>query len=378
MPRAHTHRALGLGRIGNEDQARRLSQVENLLDSGLPPRELATQFGFELPSSDLSPDLNTFDLNKYDPDQPRNPAGSGVESGRWTKSPTGGSTVASALVLAAPSLAEGISAEAVTWLTRAAGRLALPAALFGAAFVPSPNTGVAEDGSIPDRPGLRYRLDRDTGTLRLSDANDADPTHALVAQLGADGVYRDVATRLAVARAIGDSVVLIDLDRAPAGSDDTDEQDDRPKLCPAPKDDQLGGRKLFDQMYEQYVRDTVNPQRRPQLPPGLTFALPGNTPSGWVHYDDCREADGAMIEAKGNYAEMLATQWGQEKLAGEWVDQASKQVQAAGNRRVEWYFHDPNAAAFAQKWFEANKLGSIRIHVLPYPGGVPKPNPRIR
>ena len=36
------------------------------------------------------------------------------------------------------------------------------------------------------------------------------------------------------------------------------------------------------------------------------------------------------------------------------------------------------AAAFAKRVFVANDLGSIGIHVLPYPGGVPKPNPRIR
>ena len=134
---------------------------------------------------------------------------------------------------------------------------------------------------------------------------------------------------------------------------------------------------LFDQLYEQYVRDTVSPQRRPQLPPGLTFALPGDVPSGWVHYDDCREADGAMIEAKGNYARTLSNSYGPGALEGSWLKQARSQVQAAGNRRVEWYFHDPEAAAFANGLF-AEKYGVIGIHVLPYPGGVPKPNPRIR
>ena len=227
-------------------------------------------------------------------------------------------------------------------------------------------------------------LVRSTFVLRSStnapfaDETDPDPAHALVAQLGADGVYREVETRVAIARALGDKVVLIDLDRAPATSDQTTEGDDGPKLCPAPKEDRPGGRRLFDVLYEQYVRDTVNPQRRPQLPPGLTFALPGDVPSGWVHYDDCREADGAMIEAKGNYAGFLATSFGEEKLTKDWLEQAGKQVQAAGNRRVEWYFHDPEAAAFAKGLFAANKLGSIGVHVLPYPGGIPKLNPRIR
>ena len=96
-----------------------------------------------------------------------------------------------------------------------------------------------------------------------------------------------------------------------------------------------------------------------------------------MHYDDCREADGAMIEAKGNYAGFLATSFGKEKLTKDWIEQAGKQVRA-GDRRFEWYFHDPEAAAFAKGLFEDNDLSSIGIHALPYPGGVPKPNPRIR
>ena len=152
------------------------------------------------------------------------------------------------------------------WLMQFAGRLALPAATFGALFVPSPNEGVSEEGSVPDHPGLRYRLDRDTGMLRLSNETDPDATHALVAQLGADGVYRDIATRVPVARALGDAAVLIDLDRTPAVDTDAPERDDEPKLCPAPKPDQSGGRKLFDELYGQYVRDNVIPQRQPQLP----------------------------------------------------------------------------------------------------------------
>ena len=367
-----------LPRLEDEEDAFRLFMAEALLDDGMSPSDLACGLGFAALGAALG---------KYDPDQPRNPAGSGPESGRWTKGPVAtdaatASTLAVASVRAlrpaAPSLAEALGTEALAWLTRLAGRLALPAALFGAAFVPSPNGGAAEQGTVPDHPGLRYWLDRDTGTLRLADAGDPDPTRALVARLGVDGVYRDVDTGVAVARALGDRVVLIDLDRAPATAGEATAEDEGPKLCPAPKADRAGGRRLFDVLYEQYVRDAVNPQRRPQLSAGLTFALPGDVPSGWVHYDDCREADGTMIEAKGNYAGFLASSFGKGELTKEWLDQADRQVRAAGNRRVEWYFHDPEAATFAKKLFADNDLGSIGIHVLPYPGGVPKPNPRIR
>ena len=177
--------------------------------------------------------------------------------------------------------------------------------------------------------------------------------------------------------------MLFDLDRAPVEKDEPDEDrkaatsGDGPKLCPAPGEDRPGGRMQFDVTYRQFVRDVVNPQRQPQLPDHLAFALPGNVPSGWVHYDDCREADGAMIEAKGNYADFLAKPIGKEILTNDWLRQAENQTNAAGNRRVEWYFHDPEAAVFAKNLFAKN-YSSIGIHVLSYPGGVPKHNPRVR
>ena len=179
---------------------------------------------------------------------------------------------------------------------------------------------------------MSYRLDRDTGTLRLSLDSDPDPDHALVALLGTDGIYRDVETKVAIARAVGSSAVIIDLDRASSVADTTAEDgetdDEKPKLCPDPSKDQGGGRKLFDIIYEQWVHNFVNPQRQPQLPPGLAFALPADTTTGWVHYDDCREATGSMIEAKGNYAKMVSSTFGRGILEEVWLDVWSRGVVA--------------------------------------------------
>ena len=282
-----------------------------------------------------------------------------------------------------PSLAAELAPEAVAWLVRFAARLSLPTAVLGAALIPSANPGLAEEGTVPGRSDLRYHLDRDAGLLRLSAAADPDPTHALVAQLGSGGLYREVETGVPVARALGDAVTLMDLDRGPVEKDEPD--GDRkaatsgagPKLCPAPTEDWAGGRKQFDVTYQQFVRDFVNPQRQPQLEEHLAFALPAATPSGWVHYDDCRESDGAMIEAKGNYADFLAKPIGKEVLSKQWLEQADHQTKGAGNRRVEWYFHDPEAAMFARELF-AKRYSSIGVYVLSYPGGVPKHDPRVR
>ena len=320
---AHIHLAFGrLPRVENVDDAWRLHQAGGLIDLGMAPRILAKELGFELPSASLS---------KYDENQLRNPAGSGRVSGQWAKDPVAAGSIAwapepqpnapspvatagaGALALrpTAPSLVDALGAEALEWLAALAEGLTLPAAVFGTIFVPSPTSGTSEAGEVPGHPGLSYALDHDTGTLRLSQDSNPDPDDALVAQLGADGIYRDVETKVPIARAVGSSAVLIDLAQAPAIADSITSDDDQPKLCPAPSNDQGGGRKLFDVLYEQYVRDFVNPQRRPQLAPGLAFALPANTKSGWVHYDDCREATGAMIDAKGNYADFMSKDWGE-------------------------------------------------------------------
>ena len=336
---AHIHLAFAkLVGIGDEDDAWRLFQAAYLLDADMAPRALMKAIGLDAGACGFG---KASDLGKYDPDQPRHPAGSGEDSGRWSKGGGGGTSLALAPNAA---LVPSLAAEAVTWLARFAARLSLPTAVFGAALVPSPNPGLAEKGVVPGRPDLRYHLDHDTGLLRLSAADDPDPTHTLVAQLGADGLYREVDTGLPVARALGGAVTLIDFDGAPVEKDEPNGDrkaiisSEGPKLCPAPSEDRAGGRMQFDVTYQQFVRDFVNPQRQPQLPEHLAFALPGSTATGWVHYDDCREADGAMIEAKGNYAGMLLKPYGPEALTKDWHDQASRQVKAAGNRRVEWYF----------------------------------------
>jgi hypothetical protein len=66
---------MGLPDIG-EDAAYRLSLAAKLIDAGVAPRDLARELGFDLPAG----------LLKYNPDQPRVPAGSGKESGEWTSS----------------------------------------------------------------------------------------------------------------------------------------------------------------------------------------------------------------------------------------------------------------------------------------------------
>jgi hypothetical protein len=74
---AHIHLAFtGLPKLKSANDAYRLYLAEALLDDGLPPREMIAELGL---------DRAMRQLDKFNPDQPRVPAGSGRESGQWTK-----------------------------------------------------------------------------------------------------------------------------------------------------------------------------------------------------------------------------------------------------------------------------------------------------
>lgn len=73
----------GLPKLESANDAYRFYLAEALLDDGLSARELLTELGL---------DRTTRQLDKFDPDQPRVPSGSGGESGQWTKDGAGAST----------------------------------------------------------------------------------------------------------------------------------------------------------------------------------------------------------------------------------------------------------------------------------------------
>jgi hypothetical protein len=74
---AHIHLAFArLPRLESANDAYRLYLAEALLDDGFSPREMLAELGLG---------RTMRQLDKYDPDQPRVPPGSGRESGQWTK-----------------------------------------------------------------------------------------------------------------------------------------------------------------------------------------------------------------------------------------------------------------------------------------------------
>ena len=420
---------LRLPKLDSEEQAFGLFLADRLIASGHSPRDLCEALGFDLPEG----------LKKYDPDEPRD------DHGRWTTGgASGGSaggsparggasrshadtpgiaaasgaeaaagvaasgTEAAADVVAASGAeaaadvaAEGtilgpLSAEALAGLATVAAGFAGAAAAFGLVFIPSPNAGVTSQGAVPGEPGLNYSLDRDEGSLRITQRGPAGDEVLAAAHLGQDGVYRDE-NGMPIARTVGGSVI-IDPDAvraAIAAKDAKDDEDadrmagaspraqaetkrEEPKLCPAPVTENIAGRKAFDVLYEQYIRSIVNPQEQPPLPPGLAFSLTNPATGNPVSFDDCRKSDGTMIEVKGHYEAVRQEEFISDRIDKEWVKQATRQVDASGGRDIEWYFHEQAAADEASDLFkDDDNLKRIRIFVMPYPGGVPKHNPRI-
>ncbi len=91
-------------------------------------------------------------------------------------------------------------------------------------------------------------------------------------------------------------------------------------------------------------------------------------------YDDCRESDGTMIEAKGpGLAEVLENDSAivAEGARTKLIRQATRQVQASGGRDIEWYFAEEPAADKARDIFEENDYLSGRIIIFPVPAEVP-------
>ncbi len=371
--------------------------MENRRGESLSDQNRHYGLGFDLPAG----------LRKFDPDQPRD------ERGRWT-SGGGGSSLsyagdADAAARTSAAIAVGVAATEGTILgplsaaaeealasvaASVAAGVAGAAAAMGLIFIPSPNDSVVSSGAVPGEAGLNYSINHDEGSLRITRMGAAGEEVVATAHLGADGRFLDE-TGAPIARAAGGSVVVDpDAIRAAAKAKDgvadgaragaeaqTEESREEPKLCPAQGPESIKGRKLFDVQYQQFVRDLVNPQRRPQLPPELTFGLHDPVTGELVKFDDCRESDGAMIEAKGHYEEMMRPDWaqGSEILADKWTKQARRQVEASGERPVEWYFHEEAAAKFAREVFKDSVLSrQIRIIVAPHPAGVPNPNPRIK
>lgn len=80
-----------------------------------------------------------------------------------------------------------------------------------------------------------------------------------------------------------------------------------------------------------------------------------------------------MIEAKNNYAGLIQRLGGKAylRLGDEWLKQANRQLAAAPDRPIIWYFNDESAANYARALFgedESNPRSRIKVVYLPMKG----------
>jgi hypothetical protein len=334
----------------SHEAARRLFLAEGFLEVGGSPRAV----------------LKALDLNEayidavekvYNPAEPRVPAGTGRMSGEWTR----GLSVLGDLTAEA---AEQLGRFALRLLSASLSEGAAAAAAFGLLFIPSPNK-ISVEGEVVGLADVSYAWNRDESTLHLTYDNPDGGRSTFSAQLE-DDVFRDERGQI-IGRVLPDGSIAIDT--AAVSADLT--QDDEPKLCPAPGIDRpCGSERGRD--YEDYVKSIVNPAD--PTPRGWGYQLPNPDQNGeLIYYDDCQHSTGMMVEAKGEYAGVLAFPQGKDSISAIWLNQSAAQIAAAGGRPIRWYFAEPETRAFVEELFKSAGGGRDRIEtqVLPWPGSGP-------
>jgi hypothetical protein len=289
----------------------RLDLADKLLSGGMPARVLLRELDLEPPET-LARD--------YNPDQPRVPAGSGAESGRWTSGAGGGqspeeakpparvprlpeavpvaggqeeakppvSWQAFAPPAAVPALFDAaLEAQKLAALAEFAGAVVAvtgAAAVLGLLFVPYQHSD-SSSGVLPGDPGTRFEFNREDGSLRLIDMTGSTPVVIAAGLRDRNGVFYDFNTGIAFARDIG-GVLSFDQAQIDAAADDDDDKapapghvanDNNPKLCPDPSLDVPNRASPRAVAYQKQISALNNPQR--PLPEGWGGALA--QPNNW-------------------------------------------------------------------------------------------------
>ncbi len=322
------------------EAARRLFIADGFMKAGARPRTVFQALALDPAYIDAIEKL-------YDEAEPRVPPGSGRTSGEWTR---GGSFLAD------------LSVEATKQLGRfALGFLPPPAraavAVFGLLFIPSPNK-IRSEGEVAGLPGLKYSWNRDETQIHFTYDSSNGKSQNFSAQLE-DDVFRDNNGRV-VGRVLPDGTVAIDTSAISPDLAD----DDEPKLCPAPRKDRGGSERGRD--YEDFVKKHVNPDN--PTPRGMGYGLPKLNSGEAVVFDDCQHSTGMMVDAKGDYANLLEYQ--ENKIRDGWLKQSADQIAAAGGRHIRWYFAEAESAAYAKELFRTEDKGRENIEIvwLPWPG----------
>ncbi len=366
-----------LPRLATEEGAFRLFLAEALLDDGRAPQNLARHLGLPL----ARPPAHS--LVKYDPDQPRVPAGSGRASGRWGSaeaepSDTPTARTADALPVAARSLLVDASPSIVRALAVFASRFAAPTAVLGALIIPTPNSGGVTEGTLPEAADIRYRRDGPAGILRLAWAKP-DGDEAVVVAHSRGGIYYDGATGEPLGRDLGEQLYLdlavVEVALARRGRPRPAGKDDGPQLCPAPEIDTFGSKKKHVLDYEDDVHRRVNPIV--PLPRGFAVRIVDPVTNRAQYPDDCFRYAGDLVDgdmqagdfadAKGEEYSHLLTLPFAGRVTNKLVETTRKHLRAAEARgaRLKVYFAEQDAADHFREVFRERELGNVVVGFLP-------------
>jgi hypothetical protein len=411
---AAVHLAMtGLGPMPDSRRAsHRLFLADHLLEAGMEPETL-------LRALDLGA------LRRYDPDQPRVPAGDGRTGGQWTSDgssapldapvapsrpdgadpatdapPAGASPSApsaqdagvdafslapsSADVEAARKAAEklveqalkgsggieGLSPEAVAELATLSRLISVPTIILGVLLTPT-NSTVEQRHAVPRVPNTFYeRFPGEIGWHIVTKNINGDDVEI---PSGPDGFFRDPWGR-PFAKVLPSGQLVFDAEGEFPPAVPHDERE--PNVCPVPTPDKPGGGPgSFGRAYEDFMKLLLNPGG--PTPSGFGRELPSpEAQSGKTIFDDCWLKNGTMFEYKGGYAGLVRLAAGDARkwaFIQDWLNQSRRQIEAAGRlgRRVVWMFSSGEAAQFAYELFQKRDKGrqNITIAVFPFLGG---------
>ena len=404
---------LALSRLDRLDEpepgAQRLFLADELLRAGTSPDAI-------LRALNLDPSALEPLAKAYNPNQPRVPAGNGLASGQWTsdggadgggmsepasvgggdptrgqdaeagakpttnllvpvkydaRDPTGLGRTRTAPVpdlfetpqatVAARSMLLGLTSEQLMALALFAARFGGPAAALGMLFIPG-NKSLRQEDVIPGWPPVQYLWHSDERSLILSYLGPNWRRVTTVAELGKDGLFRDVDGKV-IGRALPDGGIAIDRS---ALFPQQARNENEPSLCPMPTPDKPH---KFGVLFENYMKALVNPGN--PTPPLYGVKMFNPLTGKEVNFDDCQRRSGILFDYKGpRYAYLLGQKFGKD-IMDEFVDRAENQIDAAGPRHIVWVFAEKDAMDQVEEKFNENsKLrGWIQFEYEPWLGG---------
>jgi hypothetical protein len=312
-----------------DEAARRLFIADAFIKAGTNPLTI-------LRALDLDPAYGETVAKYYNELEPRVPAGNGVFSGRWTK-------ILSFLGDLTATQAEQLG----LWATRLLGPAAIVAGaveVFRTIFVPSSNR-IRVEGDIAGLPGGHYSWNRDETQLHITYKTADGEQRTFTAQRQGNrflGPQRQV-----VGTVLPGDTVAIDTDALPGRP-----ASDEPKLCPLPKPDRRTNDKGL--AYEAFMRPIVNPGM--PTPLGWGYYLPNSSTRKPVEFDDCQLRTGIMIDYKDRYWRGLSDLGIQKFFIEDLWDQAKRQVQAAGDHPIRWYFSEKKRRTSCATYLRATQF----------------------